>query len=335
MLKPDIDTPHHIAFVVLPDFSNMGLALAVEPLFVANWLSQTALFRWSILSLDGLSVRASNGMHLPVDGALGEIGTFRTVIVVASFNPKAHAEDQRLLNWLRRMARFGADIGAIETGSEILAAAHLLDGHPAAVHWDNLDGFQERYPNVDASAQLFTLGRGRMTCAGATAILDMMLRWIGEQADSGLAGEVGQHFLMPRQRNPHQEQNAPEMTLDSVANQKVQKALQIMQQTMDEPLLCHEVAAKVGLSERQLQRHFKRHVGTSLARQYLQFRLAKAHKLLQQTDLPVTEIAITCGFGSLENFSRTYRRHFGVSPSIDRQQSTTAPVFRHRGAVRP
>ncbi|TDQ83354.1 AraC family transcriptional regulator with amidase-like domain [Dongia mobilis] len=324
------DPPHHIAFVVLPEFSNMGLALAIEPLFVANWLAQRQIFRWSILSLDGLSVRASNGMHLPVDGALGEIGTYRTVIVVASFNVKAHAEDQRLLNWLRRMARFGADMGAIETGSEILAAAHLLDGHPATVHWDNLEGFQERYPDVEAVTQLYTMGRGRMTCAGATTTLDMMLRWIAEQTDTGLADEVAQHFLMARQRPPHQEQNAPDTALGSVANQKVQQALGIMQKTTDEPLLCHEVAARVGLSERQLQRHFQRHVGMSMAQQYLQFRLAKAHKLLQQTDLPVTEVAISSGFGSLENFSRTYRRHFGCSPSADRQQSTTAPVFRHR-----
>lgn len=320
--------PHNLAFVVVPDFSNMGLALAIEPLFVANWLAQKPLFRWQILSLDGLSVRASNGMHLPVDGALGEIGTYDTVIVVASFNPKAQAEDQRLLNWLRRMARFGADMGAIETGSEILAAAHLLDGHPAAVHWDNLEGFRERYPDVEAEAQLFTLGRGRMTCAGASAILDLMLRWIGDTVDPQLAAEIGQHFLMPRQRHPNQEQNAAEPGPDSIANRKVQKALEIMQQNIDEPLTGRRVAAEVGLSERQLQRHFQRHVGISLARQYLQLRLAKAHKLLQQTDLPVTEIAISAGFGSLENFSRSYRRHFGCSPSADRQQLVTAPVFR-------
>lgn len=324
------DASHQLAFVVLPDFSNMGLALAVEPLFVANWLTQRSLFRWSILSLDGLSVRASNGMYLPVDGALGEVGTFNTVVVVASFNVKTHAEDQRLLNWLRRMARFGADIGAIETGSEILAAAHLLDGHAAAVHWDNLDGFQERYPEVEATAQLFTLGRGRMTCAGAMAVLDMMLRWIGEQADHNLATEIGQHFLIARQRHAHQEQNEAEPGTESAVDQKVQQALTVMQQNIEEPLQCREVAARVGISERQLQRHFRRHVGISLARQYLQFRLAKAHKLLQQTDLPVTEIAITTGFGSLESFSRTYRHHFGCSPSADRQQSTTAPVFRLR-----
>lgn len=328
------DTPHHLAFVVVPDFSNMGLALAIESLFVANWLAQKKLFSWHILSLDGLSVRASNGMHLPVDGALGEIGTYDTVVVVASFSVKTHAEDQRLLNWLKRMARFGADMGAIETGSEILAAAHLLDGHPAAVHWDNLEGFRERYPDVEASSQLFTLGRGRMTSAGATAVLDMMLRWIGETIDPQLAAEIGQHFLMPRQRQAAQEQNAPEAGGDSVANRKVSQALDIMQQNTDEPLLCHEIAARVGLSERQLQRHFQRHVGLSLARQYLRFRLAKAHKLLQQTDLPVTEIAISSGFGSLENFSRSYRRHFGLSPSADRQQSVTAPVFRHRAGKR-
>jgi AraC family transcriptional regulator, carnitine catabolism transcriptional activator len=48
----------------------------------------------------------------------------------------------------------------------------------------------------------------------------------------------------------------------------------------------------------------------------------------------VTEIAITCGFRALETFSRTYRRSFGISPSADRQQVTTAPVFRHRPVKR-
>lgn len=228
------NAPHHIAFVLLPDFSNMGLSLAVEPLFVANWLTQKPLFRWSTLSIDGLSVRASNGMHLPVDGALGEIGAFRTIIVIASFNIKVHAQDQRLLNWLRRMDRFGAQLGAIETGSELLAAARLLDGHPVAVHWDNLEGFRERYPYVEAVRQLFTCGRGRMTCAGATAVLDMMLHWIAQHADPGLAREVGQHFLIARQRLPQQEQNAPEADWDSIANHKVRQALDIMQQTMDD-----------------------------------------------------------------------------------------------------
>ncbi len=327
---PQPNRPHHIAFVVLPEFSHMGLALAIEPLFVANWLAQKQLFRWSTLSLDGLSVRASNGQHLPVDGALGEASGYQTVIVVASFDAKIHAGDQRLLNWLRKMARFGVTIGAIETGSEILAAARLLDDQPAAIHWDNLEGFSERYPTVEAGALLYTITRDRMTCAGATATLDMMLRWIGETVDADLAAEVGQHFLMPRLRPPSEGQNDAPQDSRAAANQKVEAALKIMQETLEEPLSCREIADKIDLSQRQLQRHFQRHLGVSIARQYLSYRLAKAHKLLQQTELPVTEIAVTCGFGSLESFSRTYRRYFGVSPSSDRQQTTSAPVFRQR-----
>ncbi|HEX9448780.1 MAG TPA: GlxA family transcriptional regulator [Dongiaceae bacterium] len=328
--------PHRLVFIVLPDFSNLGLALAIEPLFLANWLSQRHLFDWSVLSVDGLSVKASNGMRVPVDGAIGETADFETAIVLASFNVKQHAEDQRVIGWLRRMSRFGITLGAIETGSEILAAAGLLDGYQAAVHWDNLDGFRERYPDVEAVAQLYTIARDRLTCAGATAILDMMLRWITQIGDSdlgsesGLAGEIAQHLLMSNRRPPIQEQGAPYIEKDAVSNQAVSRALTIMQETIEDPITCGDLAARVGLSQRQLQRHFQRHRGTTIAREYLLLRLARAHKLLQQTDLPVTEIAISAGFASLENFSRIYRQIFGCSPSADRQQSVSAPVFRHQ-----
>jgi AraC family carnitine catabolism transcriptional activator len=340
-----MDQPaHRLAIVILPDFSNLGLAAAVEPLFVANWLSQRRLFDWTILSVDGLSVQASNGMRVPVDAAISETAGFQTVLVVASFEVKRHAEDQRITGWLRRMARFGVELGAIETGSEILAAGGLLDGHQAAVHWDNIDGFRERYPSVEAVSQLYTFGRGRMTCAGASAILDMMLRWIAQHSDRRLADEVAQHLLVGRQRAATESQAVQEgggpggygagglaAERDAVANQAVARALAIMQETIEEPLSCRALATDVGLSPRQLQRHFQHYLGTTVMRHYLLQRLAKAHKLLQQTDLSVTEVAVSAGFTSLEHFSRVYRQTFGVSPSGDRQQSTSAPVLRHRG----
>ena len=324
----DGNGPHQVALVVAPEFSFLGLGLAVEPLFVANWLAQAERFRWRLLSVDGLSVRASNGIGVPMNGALGERDGFDTVLVVTSFDARIPARDQRLLGWLRRMARFGAEIGAIETGSEVLAAAGLLDGHPAAVHWYNLDGFRERYPKVQASPRLYSIGQGRMTCAGATATLDLMLHWMAERIEPALVAEVAQHLLVARRRGPEQEQNALEFDAPQPAGQIVQQTLRVMGETVDAPLSCTALAARVGLSERQLQRHFQRQVGTSLARQYLLVRLARAHKLLQQTDQRVTDVAIGCGFGSLESFSRIYRREFGRSPSRDRGQSTTSSVLR-------
>lgn len=321
-----------IAFLLLPDFAHLTLALAIEPLFVANWLAQEPLFSWSMLSTDGRPVRASNGLSMPVDDALTPGNAYQSIFVLASFNPKQHAKDSQVTNWLRRMARFGVEIGGIETGSEILAAAGLLDGQDVAVHWDNLEGFAERYPKARAKAQLYTFGAGRPTCAGGAAVLDLMLRWVAAHADADLATEVAQHFLMDRVRNPGDPQKADAAgEAGSPMHVAVRRAIEIMRQAIDEPLACSAIAEKVGLSQRQLQRHFQQVFGTTMQRHYVTMRLAVTHKLLQQTDLPVTEIAVSAGFASLENFSRVYRSFFGRPPSADRRQSTESPVFRQRG----
>jgi AraC family carnitine catabolism transcriptional activator len=305
-----------VAFLVLPEFSHFGLAAAIEPLFVANWLAQRPIFQWTIVSETGQPVRASNGMVVPVDGDLSAAADCATVFVLASFDPQAVARNQTVLRWLRRVARFGAEIGGIENGSLVLAEAGLLDGCEAAIHWDNLIGFQESYPAVRAGTRRHVRSNDRLSCAGASAILDMMIGWIGRHADPGLAGEVAEHLLLGGAQ--------PATEMDG----KVATAQAIMQEHIDEPLSCTEIASRIGLSLRQLERRFQQRLGRSVQEEYQLARLAKAHQLLQQTTLAVTEIAFACGFASPEYFSRLYRRAFGCAPSRDRRQSTTAPVLR-------
>jgi AraC family carnitine catabolism transcriptional activator len=112
-----------IAFLLLPDFPQICLAAAIEPLFIANWLNGAPLYRWERLSLDGKPVRASNGTAVAVDGVVSEDVRFDALFLLASFDVKRQAGNRRLRAWLRRVARHGAAIGAIETGAELLAAA--------------------------------------------------------------------------------------------------------------------------------------------------------------------------------------------------------------------
>ena len=316
------DPPFRITFVLLADFSNLGLAAAVEPLFVANWLTGRRVFDWRFLSLDGQPVRASNGLATPVDAAIDGTQTHAAVIVAASFNAAVHAQNTRLLNWLRRAARFGVQIGAIETGSEVLAAAGLLDGHEAAVHWYNLEGFRERYPAVHATSSRFAAERGRMTCAGGATGMDMMLALIAAEAGPALAAEVAvQLFVQDQPKSPP----APAA---QTAERSTKAVEDIMRETLEDPLTCRQLAARVGLSDRQLQRHFRTARSMGVAQHYLHLRLERAHKYVQQTELSVTEIALACGFGSIEHFSRSYRRAFGVAARSDRSQTKAASVFR-------
>lgn len=318
-----------IGFFVQPQFTNLGLALAIEPLSVANWLAQRTIFSWSILSADGRPVRASNGMRISVDGAISAEESFSTVFVIASFESKKYVNDTRVKNWLRRLDRFGTELGGIETGSELLAAAGLMDNRQAAVHWENINGFQELYPEVRATRQLYTIEPGRLTCAGATAVMDMMLNWISHGVGPELAWEIGQQLLKEGIRPPTHGQSTM-LDGSGIANEPVRKAIEIMRDTLEEPLPCDELAKQVGFSRRQLERHFHQQLGVSPLKHYMMMRLAKAHQLLQQTDLPVTEIAVSSGFSSPEHFSRLYRRTFGRSPNADRLQAIDAPVMRVR-----
>jgi AraC family carnitine catabolism transcriptional activator len=322
------DSPRLVGLLLLPDFSQLGLAAVTEPLFVANWLSGRTLYSWRTLSLDGKPARASSGQKVPVDCGIGEADRLDMLLVLAAFDVKRLTRDSALKSWLRRVARHGTVIGSIETASEIVAAAGLLDGFAVAIHWDNLEGFAESHPQCRTVSQLYTVEGKRLTCAGQSATLDMMLACIAQDHGTSLAAEVAAQLMLPGWRPGDQPQPAPGARTHRASDPGLDRAITIMEQHVEEPLSCAEVARRAGLSIRQMQRLFQKGLGTRPARHYQSIRLSKAHALLQQTDLSVTEIAVSAGFGSLEHFCRIYRREFGCRPRDDRRQSVAAPVFR-------
>lgn len=315
-----------MGILLLPQFSHLGLALVIEPMAIANWLGRSSLYEWVVLSVEGHSVPATNGMLTPTEPIGNEHEKFSTIVVIASFEAKLHSKDRRIKTWLQRQSVFGAQIAGIETGTELLAAAALLDGHQAAVHWDNFEGFQEAYPRVRATTNLYTIESRVMTCAGATAVADMMLAWIGQHRGDTFAAEISEHLLQHRIRSSGEDQTGePEI---EVARGAIGNAMRLMRESINSPMSCQHIAAVVGLSRRQLERQFRHHMSITPLKYYLNLRVATAHKLLQQTELSVSQVAAATGFDSLEHFSRVYKSRFGCPPSRDRSQSWAAPVMR-------
>lgn len=312
-----------LGLLLLPEYSNLGLAAVIEPLFVANWLAQRPLFEWKTLSSDGQPVRASNGTVLAVDGDLADARQCASVFVLASFEPLRTARSRPLIRWLRRAARAGMELGGIENGSLALAEAGLLDTHPTAVHWDNLAGFQELFPKVRMAPASFSITRNRITCAGAAAILDMMTAWIAQHADAQVAEEVARHLLLKNNTAVARDEPRHHDTIN--------RARAIMQAHIDDPLPCEALARRLNISLRQLERRFKQTLGRTVHAEYRLVRVERAHQYLQQTGLSVTEVAALTGFSSAEYFSKVYRRAFATLPSTDRRQATDAPVFRRQG----
>ncbi|WP_153140305.1 GlxA family transcriptional regulator [Paraburkholderia agricolaris] len=310
--------PEDMSFLLLPGFSAIGFMSAVEPLRVANRF-RGDLYRWRILSLDGAPVAASNGISINADAAIANVDEAQTVFVVAGFEPLARYT-RELGDCLKRLERGGATLGGIDTGSFVLAEAGLLSGADSVtVHWEALSAFRERYASLNASQELFEIGARRITCAGGTASIDMMLDLIGRKHGAALASAVSEQFVVSRIRQRSDHQRMEIAARYGVHNRKLIQVIGAMEQHMEEPLTPDQLADEISVTRRQLERLFCASLKDTPTHFYLQLRLTRARELLQQTDMSITSICVACGFESPSHFSRTYRARFGVSPRNDRQ----------------
>ena len=305
-------------FLLLPEFSVMGFASAVEPLRVANRFVPEA-YRWKILSLDGGPVRASNGMSLNVDAALDRAHAVQTLFVVAGFNPLQHYQSA-LGEALRQLDRQGATLGAIDTGAFVLAQARLLSGHPVTLHWEAQSAFKERFPALTVTQELIEWGQRRISCAGGTAAMDMVLALIGQRHGQALAATVSEQFLHGPVRSPSEHQRTEVVARFGVHDKKLVQAIQTMQAHLEEVLPIGALAAAMDVTRRQMERLFAAHLQVSPAAFYLSLRLDRARQLLEQSDMGVMAIAVACGFSGPSHFSRAYRRRFGVRPKDERSR---------------
>jgi len=316
-------------FVMIDNFSMLSFATAIEPLRIANRMIGRKVYSWRLLTLDGGPALASNGIRLHVDGSIkDERETVRRgekpdlVFICASMNVERF-HDKGLNSWIFALDRQKVPIGALCTGAWILADAGLLDGKRCAIHWEQLPAFAEKFPEAEVYADLFEVDDGTYTCAGGTASLDMMLHMIGEDFDDNLVTQVCEQALTDRMRNPQDRQRLPLRARLGLQNTKLLFIIELMEANIPEPLSLLEIAKYAGLSRRQIERLFWRNLGRSPARYYLEIRLDRARHLLIQSDAPIVEVAVACGFVSASHFSKCYRELYGRSPQQERQQRDT------------
>ena len=315
--------PLKVGFLLIPNFSMLAFASAIEPLRAANRMSGDTLFSWIVASPDGMQSQASNHVKTEVDGDSTILADCHIVFVCAGLDVKAQS-DKSILNMLRRLDRQGAVIGAICTGTYLMAAAGLLDDRRCTIHWENIDGLAEEFPLLEITNELFEIDDTRITCSGGTASLDMILYMIGQIHGQTLAAQVSDQFIHDRIRDPSDRQRMELRSRLGVSHPKLLAVVDYMEQGLEEPLSQTELAQKANLSTRQLERLFRKYLSTTPTRYYLNLRLARARHLLRQTSMSILSIALACGFVSASHFSKCYREVYGRTPRAERQPETAA-----------
>lgn len=298
----------------------MGVASALEPLRIANRMSGRSAFSWRVVSPDGDQIDASNGIPLVVDGGISrEIAALSRGIVpdfafvVAGLEVEKRRHDL-LVRWVRALAKRGVIVGGISTGAWILASAGILDGKACTLHWENIPAFAERFPGVEVRQELCVSDRNVLTCAGGTSAIDMMLHVVAERLGSEIAAAVAAQLILPAVRALDQHQRGPIGRELHAVDGRLSDATRLMEESISTPIALADLAGRLGLSRRQLERLFERDLGKSPARYYLDLRLQHARHLLEQTDLRIIEVAMACGFASAAHFSKCFRQAYGRAP---------------------
>lgn len=322
--------------LVLPGFSQLCLSSLVEPLRHANSLSGRRLFSWRLASLDGKSVECASGISVGVSGAIHDQAFDPGSVLMLCAGDGVEGQDLPALRaFLRRSARTGIHIYALDTAAWLLADASLLDDARCTIHWGRMAALSETFSDIDVDDALFVRDGRFTTCAGGFATFDLAAELIHDHGGAQLARDVCQYLIADRWRDGASCQSVPPGLRFGGAGKRLLPVIHLMERNLEDLLPLEDISARVSLSRRQMERLFERHLSTTPWQHYLALRLAKARQLIEHTDMAIMDVAVACGFVSSSHFSKTFRDHYNALPSELREGAATKQPRRPSQASRP
>lgn len=320
----------HVGFLIFPGFPMACLTSMIEPLRAAGEIAGREVFKWSLISEDGAKTASSAEVGFEPDTALSAAPDFDMVFLLASptsmfENPKqAHAA-------LRLMDRRGVILGGVSGGVFPLVRAGVMAGHRCSVHWCYEAAFRVEFPNIHAESDVIITDRRRYTASGAAAAFDLALRLIEEQLGAGVAHETACWFQHPMMRGEGVRQRVPVTARpDGSLPGLVARAIEMFSGRIQDTITVAEVAGRLSVTPRQIERAFKKATGQNPTQYYRGLRMKAARQLVLYSKDSMTQIAQAVGYSSPTPLQTHYRATFGLSPQEDRARIN---AFRVEGNV--
>lgn len=298
-----------IGFVVCPNFQLIGLA-AIAAFEVANKRAGAPLYQLDVLSEEGGMVMSSSGM--PALTRRLDEDVYDTLIVGAGLEiPTASPGLVRLLRSSSANAR---RVASICLGAFVLGDAGFLNGRRATTHWRYAAALQERFPGCRVDMDKIFIEDGTVwTSAGMTAGIDLVIGMIERDHGSELARTVAKSLVMYHRRSGGQSQHSALLDLNA-REDRVQHALNFARANLKARLGVDELADAARLSPRQFTRLFRAETGTTPAKAVERLRVEAAKLMLEQSRLPIEEIAREVGFENRERMRLAFTRIHGEIP---------------------
>lgn len=322
--------PLSVGFVLSPDFTLSAFSNFVDALRLAaddGDFSRQIRCKWKVLSYSSHPIRSSSGVEITPTSELIDPAAFDYIVVVGGLLHSGKKISPTLVSYLKKAAEQNVPLVGVCTGSFILARADLMQGYKTCVSWFHHQQFESEFPKLHVySDSLFINDGARITCAGAAGVMHLAASIIEKHCGKYEASRALRIMLEEFPLTDKAPQPQP-FVQTRITNINVHKAILLIERHISTPLSIEEIASRVNLSHRHLERLFQKEIGMSPAEFSIKIRINHARNLLLNTSNQISFIAMECGFLDTSHFSRRFRTEFGKSPSEMRkdalkQQST-------------
>ncbi len=265
-------------------------------------------------------VTATSGLNLRLQD-LPRVAMTDTILVPGgpAKGVRAAMADQVLMKWLQRSADKAERVASVCSGAFFLAELGLLDGKRAVTHWSATKQLARQVSTTRVEEEAIFVEDGKVwTSAGVTTGIDMALALVARDLGDAVALRVARSLVVHLMRSGNQSQFSEPLSLQLTAGPDLGKLIPWLESRIDQPTSVLDMAAEVGLSERQFHRKCVAQFSLTPAKLLLELRLDRARHLLRDPDIRISTLYAQCGFESAAALSKAFKKQFAVSPKAYR-----------------
>jgi transcriptional regulator GlxA family with amidase domain len=315
-----MDSPRRVVLVAFDDLQALDLIGPNEVFSIASRVVPGAYVTEVVAPT--VTFQSWSGVRMASDLTIArEPGEMDTLIVAGGDGVSAAQENERLIAWIQRAAQGSRRVASVCTGAFLLARAGLLEGHDATTHWASCDELQRLYPNVRVEADpIFVRSDNVYTSAGVTAGIDLALALVEEDLGPQVARDVARWLVLFLRRPGGQAQFSAALASQRAEREPLRELQGWILDHLDDDLSVPALAERTHMSPRNFARAFKTEVGMTPGAYVETLRVERARTLLETAGDPIEQVAIRCGFGTVETMRRVFRKRLGVSPGDYRER---------------
>ena len=222
-------------------------------------------------------------------------------------------QDQRsrLLHHMQQSHRVILVAGAVFIPKQL----KIFYQHSLAVHPNFIATATEEGLSITHSHSPFShMGKAK-SAISSIAALSLLIEIISEDFGTHAGIKVSEYIGLMRPMNDYLSKNNWKYLKQARGDKLISSCLKMMNENIEHPLKLSEIAKKLSVSKRQMERQFKKKVNQSPLNVYKNLRLEYANQLILYTDMPIREVGLASGFSGTTIFSRWYMWKYEISAS--------------------